>query len=726
MEVRQALVQAATYIGIAALAIIGVLAFLLSYKGNSAYLADVQKAVQPVTAFQGTTATNLLAELPRLDAYHDALVVANEYSQSVPFSMRSGLYQGNSLGGAALDAYVRELNSGLAPAMAAIFRERITKLASEPDKLYEYLKVYLMFGSPQRLVPSEVQFITDREWQLHFPNDAITVERLQAHVAALLSDKSRVQPLTLDADIVDRARTSLRQASLPVLMYSRLKLSRAGDTEHAIHLDKEIGLGGDSVLVRKGGQPLSTPIPGLYTRVVFSQIATTGKLELAKDFVSDGWVLGEGVASMEQMPKLTGDMMRLYEDDYIRVWDSVVADIGARPTTGTKDLSDVMALLASPTSPLKRLLVLVADNTNLLKAPDPADKAAGVKAAIAAKLGSLEQMFGSTPTAEKPGTRTTKHFEALNKLVDGPPGGAPIDATLKAIGQIQTQLAGMGGGLGDSNALSTVASAGQANAMEQLRIAAMQLPAPIAGIVSQVGAKGEMVAKAEAGGELSRRYQTEVASECQQLIAGRYPFVAKSGNEVALADFGRVFGPGGVFDTFFKERMAPLVDTSTNPWRWKQGAAGIGSGTSLAQFQAADRIRQMYFPPGAQLPSLHFTLAPESLDSAVPRLAIDIEGQALEYRHGPIQSQPIAWPGPAPGQATVLFEQSGGGGPNHTYQGPWALFHLLDDASVQPQSDVRYLVTLSAGGHLARLTLDATSVRNPFARNELRSFRCGG
>jgi len=40
---------------------------------------------------------------------------------------------------------------------------------------------------------------------------------------------------------------------------------------------------------------------------------------------------------------------------------------------------------------------------------------------------------------------------------------------------------------------------------------------------------------------------------------------------------------------------------------------------------------------------------------------------------------------------------------------------------------VRYLVTLSAGGHLARLTLEATSVRNPFARNnELRAFRCGG
>jgi len=71
-------------------------------------------------------------------------------------------------------------------------------------------------------------------------------------------------------------------------------------------------------------------------------------------------------------------------------------------------------------------------------------------------------------------------------------------------------------------------------------------------------------------------------------------------------------------------------------------------------------------------------------------------------------------------------EESGGGGPNRSYQGPWALFRLLDDATIQPQSDVRYLLTLSAGGRTARLILEAASVRNPFARNELRSFRCGG
>ncbi|MGH8138205.1 MAG: type VI secretion system membrane subunit TssM, partial [Steroidobacteraceae bacterium] len=727
MEMRQALLQAGVYLGVAAVTILGVLAFAISYERNRAYLGEVQAAVTPLQGLQAATPTDLPAELPRLDAYHDALLAANKFKGGVPFSMRFGLYQGGSLGGAALDAYLRELNAGLAPAMAAVFRERLGQLASQPDKLYEYLKIYLMLGSPERLVPSEMQFITDREWRQHFASDAPTVERLEAHVTALLQDRSRVQPLTLDTDLVERARTSLRQASLPVLMYSRLKLSHAGDAEHAIHLDKEIGLGGDTVLVRKSGAPLAEAVPALYTRAVFSQVATTGKYEVANDFVGDSWVLGEGVASKADIPKLAGDMMRIYEDDYIRVWDALLADLAPRPTTGTKDLADMMALLASPTSPLKRLLVLVEANTNLLKAPDPADKAASLKGAIAANLNKLEQVFGTTTAAEKPGTRTTKHFEALNKLVDGPPGGAPIDQTLRAIGQIQQQLAAMGGGLGATNALTAVASQGQASAVDQLRIAAMQLPAPISTIVAQVGSKGEAVAKSEAGAELARRYQTEVASECQQLIAGRYPFAAKGSSDVALADFGRVFGPGGVFDTFFRERLAPLVDTSTSPWRWKQGAAGIGgSGNVLSQVQTADRIRQIYFPPGAQLPGMRFSLTPESLDSAVPRLAIDIDGQSVEYRHGPLRAQSLAWPGPAPGQATILFEESGGGGPNKSYQGPWALFHLLDDATIQPQSDVRYLVTLTAGNRTARVILEATSVRNPFAHNELRGFRCRG
>ncbi|HTV80433.1 MAG TPA: type VI secretion system membrane subunit TssM [Steroidobacteraceae bacterium] len=725
VEIRTAFVQSSAYLGIAAATVLICAAFLLSYERNSSYLRDVQAVVQPLANLPPADTGGLTSVLPRLDAYRDVLAVADRYHAGAPLSMRAGLYQGGSLAGAALDAYLRELNDGLSPALAAAFQDRISQLASQPDRLYEYLKTYLMLGEPQRLVPAEMQFMSNLEWRQRFAGDPATVERLDTHVNALIADKSRVQPVSLNEDLVAQARTSLRQASLPVLMYSRLKLSSASDTQHAIHLDKEIGLGGDSVLIRKSGTPLSEPVPALYTQPVFQDVATTGKYTIANDFVGDSWVLGEGVASRTDIPRLVNDMMRLYEDDYIRTWDALLADLAPRPTTSAKDLADMMALLASASSPLKRLLTVVEANTNLLKPPPAGDAAASVKAAIAAKLQTLQQTFGAVPTAEPPGTRVTQHFQALHKLIDGPPGAAPIDQTLQAIGQIQKQLGGMGNGLGDTNALSTVASAGQATAVQQLRIAAMQLPAPIAAIVAQVGSKGEAVAKAEAGQELSRLYQTDVAGECRQLIEGRYPFAAGAKSDVTLADFGRLFASGGVFDLFFHDHLAPLVDTSTTPWRWKEGAGGIGPASLLSQFQAVERIRQIYFKPGAQLPELHFSVTPEYLDAPVRRLVLDIDGQDVEYRHGPTRAQALVWPGPAPGQSSVLFEESGGAGPNRSYQGPWALFHLLDEASVQPQSDVRYLVTVTASGRTARVTLEATSVRNPFGRAELRGFRCG-
>jgi type VI protein secretion system component VasK len=51
---------------------------------------------------------------------------------------------------------------------------------------------------------------------------------------------------------------------------------------------------------------------------------------------------------------------------------------------------------------------------------------------------------------------------------------------------------------------------------------------------------------------------------------------------------------------------------------------------------------------------------------------------------------------------------------------------MLDAASVAPASEVRYRVSLTAGGHNAQLLLDASSIRNPFGNPAVARFRCGG
>jgi len=641
METSQAVVQTAAYLGITVLTVLFLAWLAVSFGRNHAYLASLQGATRVLAGLKPAAPEDIAGALVRLDAYHDVLDTTERYQRDgVPVSMRAGLYQGGSLADAAQDAYLRELNVSLAPAMAAAVHDRLLSLASEPDKLYEYLKVYLMLADPERLTREDVQFISDLEWRRRFSSDATLVERLDAHVTALVADKSRLEPVTPDEGLVEQARTSLRQASAPVLMYSSLKPAYLRDTAHAIYLDKEIGIGGDAVFVRKSGVPLSEPIPALYTRRAFEEIAATGKYEAANDFVGDSWVLGEGVASKADIPRLAAELLRLYEDDYIREWDGVLADLAPRPTRSARELADTMALLASPTSPLKRLLVVVEANTNLLRAGDPDDKVSSVKAAIAAKLQRFEQ-------------------------------------TLAAIGRVQRRLAGMGGGLGKTDVLTGVGSQDEAGALEDLRVVAMQLPAPVASLVVQIGNKGEAAASAEAGDELTRRYQTEVIAPCRQLVAGHYPFTA-DGADLALADFATMFAPGGVFDTFFRTRLDPLVDTSTSPWHWKEGAGRIGSNVSLAQFQAAERIRQIYFSGGNSQPQVRFSLMPEYLDRGVDRraqrLMLEIDGQAVQYRYDSPRAQSLVWPGPAPGQASLLFEEGAGGGLPGPTRGPGPCF----------------------------------------------------
>jgi len=125
------------------------------------------------------------------------------------------------------------------------------------------------------------------------------------------------------------------------------------------------------------------------------------------------------------------------------------------------------------------------------------------------------------------------------------------------------------------------------------------------------------------------------------------------------------------------------------------------------------------------VPEARFNLTPDTLDPAATRFSLDLDGQGFEYRHGPIQSKTMTWPGGGVGQAVVVFEERTGPGSNFVRQGPWALFRALDQAQLKRDSDTREEVTFSAGAHSMRVLLDATSIRNPFVRDTLSGFRCG-
>ena len=165
VEMRKAAAQLGAYAAMALIAVLGIVALTVSYGRNRTYLADAGadvarlQAVPPIR--QGASVQTLL---PRLDAVRAVVDSANRYQDAVPWSMRWGLYQGNSIGNSARDAYVRELDGSLLPFVAARFRQRLVQYGAEPEKLYEYLKAYLMLGQPEHLDKKHLQYLADLEW----------------------------------------------------------------------------------------------------------------------------------------------------------------------------------------------------------------------------------------------------------------------------------------------------------------------------------------------------------------------------------------------------------------------------------------------------------------------------------------------------------------------------------------------------------------------------------
>jgi type VI secretion system protein ImpL len=195
-----------------------------------------------------------------------------------------------------------------------------------------------------------------------------------------------------------------------------------------------------------------------------------------------------------------------------------------------------------------------------------------------------------------------------------------------------------------------------------------------------------------------------------------------------VQNFAELFGYGGRYDSFFKQTLAKLVDTSGRNWQWKSGPGAVsGSASMLAQMQLADAIKQMYFRNGGATPEVGFTLLSPQLAPGIGRFAIVVDGQTFDYKPGGNASMAMKWPGPTPGQVKVsAWDTSGNLLSSYDYQGDWAFFHALQAAKLSRQSDLRYQAHFDFGGQAVQLVVQASNLRNPFLNTQVQRFRCGG
>jgi type VI secretion system protein ImpL len=218
---------------------------------------------------------------------------------------------------------------------------------------------------------------------------------------------------------------------------------------------------------------------------------------------------------------------------------------------------------------------------------------------------------------------------------------APIDAYLAQIRKIRDQLTKLGPQTGGATPLSALTDAVFLDLRRALKQDTVNLPDQVKPVVEQIAHEAAVSVSSDATRELEQRFQEQIVAPCRVRVEGRYPFGGAS--DMTLADFGEMFGYGGVYDKFFTEHLANLVDTLQHPWVWRESSVQPAPGI-LARFELADRIRDV-LRSGLQDSELGFTMR---LWDPTPKRRVSTSTSAVRNAtsNPKARTGADAWPGP--------------------------------------------------------------------------------
>lgn len=733
-ERRRLIVRSAGFAVVALASVALLVGWGLSFTRNQSYVQEValklpelRQVVDAIPPAQSGDVTPLPAVLTavRRAAEPAAFALADP-----PLLNMLGLYQGDKLDAAARIAHRRLLEDALLPRVARRLEERLR--ASNKNNLeqaYEALKNYLMLYTPDKFDADALKTWIAVDWDVNYER-GLTPEQRQAldgHLDALLALGAPGAISPMDKPLVASTRDMLTAFPLEYRIYSRLKRQYKGDLPE-FSAARAGGPNAAQVFERASGEPLSKGISGFYTRDgyqnTFQGSVQTAAAKLAAE---EAWVLG--VRNEVKLKDIAGNELsdrvrRLYLEDYVKAWDAYIADVRLVKLGGVARSLEAARVLAAVDSPLAAYLRAVAKETTLIPPAGQANQSVLGKLADQAAKNKEEmaKLAGAQPTpaaANGPIERIVDdHFASMNRLVQGTP--APIDDVLKLFGEVYAQLQAV------DSAQKSKSPPPPAAGADKVKAAAGTQPEPIRSMLATL---------ADAGAKGSREGERDVMTSelkpvfdfCNRAITNRYPFASGSKADVLPDDFGQLFGPGGMLDDFYQRRLASMVDTGTNPWRYKPLADGArpASPVALADFQRAARIKDGFFRGGGKAPGFRLEIRAVEMAEGLKELSLDIDGQVVKFVAGNTASVVLNWPSQKVGSQVKLTATPAIAPLN--FEGPWALFRMFDRFDVQPSAQPeKFNVVVNLEGKRARLEVIANSVMNPFRMPEIQQFRCPG
>lgn len=661
----------------------------------------------------------------------------------VPREMTWGLYQGEVIGTQAAQTYRAALNQRLLPRLLLRLEEQIMANMNNANILYDALKIYLMLGQQGDMNADLIKEWMNIDWAVTYPG--VRQEQLRTdlndHLDALLSQP--MDEIALNGPLIEQVQNILSEMPLAQRVYNGIINSPKATALPKWRLTDAGGPNVKRVLVRSSGKPLNEGIEGIFTYKGFNEVFLPEAVSVASRVQRESWVLGprgEAEQTDTALLALSRDVLDLYYDDYISRYDAMLADIDIIPLESLSHAVQVTNVLRGASSPIVNILTeisretkLTEDRTNL---PTEELNAAGARvAAIEARsslsiqgeiimealLNSAGGEDGSPP--KPPGAFVEERFNWLHEMVERPEGQpSQLDQLMDVLGEVYQELNKM-----SFAGVSAGAEGGEA--ILRFQQAASSMDGPMQRWATQIATGSSGITSEGTRASFNARWQANILPFCEKALSNRYPFNRRARADVAMQDFARLFGPGGMIDNFVNDNLLKYIDTRTRPWSWKRvNDVDLGiSPAVLQQFQYAAEIKDAFFATGAPTPSVQFQITPYGLDPKAKSVVLEIDGQSIGFKQRGGQPTPVAvtWPGPV-GMARVTFEPQKRNQENSlTRDGPWGWFRLLDAAEVRRTNvSDRKRVIFRVGERIAIFQLQSGSVLNPFALPALAKFSC--
>jgi len=742
---RAMIIKAAALSAIALISIGASAAWYMSYKRNSELIEQTQLADKKYLADAGPYAHETLIgdrDLHKvLPLLHELRHMPAGYAVrevSTPFSSGFGLSQRERLQSSSENEYRIALERLFRSRLIFRLEEQLDSPTVDPGFVYEALKVYLMLGGQQPADRELIKSWMRRDWAENLYPGASNAEgrkALEEHLDAMLDLENGPPLIDLNGRLIEESQKTLARLSVADRAYALLKSqSRTSNAADWVAAQKG-GPDATRVFETPGDPTLeSVRVPEFFTYFGFQHDFIERLGDIADRIKRDRWVLGaagEQAALAAQYNNLPDDLLGLYTRDFKAAWQDALGKLRLRKMTGDKPQYIALSAMSAPTSPLKQLIESIRDETMLTRerpASGQPPAAGGSASAAAAKAPAI--LFQTQNRV--PGADIEAAFRPFHILVEGDAARRPIEDLLATLNEITSNL--VLAATTPSQTQRAVTSLQES--VSKLRSSSARFPKPFSDMLQGIAADVEHEVGLASAGQLQVALRDQVTPTCQQIISNRYPFV-RGGNDLPLADFGRLFGAGGTMDAFFKQYLEPNVDKTKSQWAWRQNTelARTLSPDTLRAFQRASEIRDAFFQTGGNIPFVQLTVKP--LLPVVPGTKLEIGGTTIQNpippggAVGSPQLQPssmspvsVQWPGGSLRAALSSAAMNPNAPPSVLERtGPWSLFRLLEAGSLSVGAE-KATASFVVGGYDSRYEFTSGSSKNPLNLALLREFKC--